>query len=189
LEAFEQVMAPLADSIHRARSALIGVLDDSLSGFYSGLCGGSETAGFQYRPDTSVDGSEQWLELYRSGRLRDRQVRATQKGPHRDDFRFLLEDRDAQEFASEGQQRGLVLALRFAQWGTTRRKKGITPIVLADDVLGELDPERRERFWCHLEPDTQVIASGTELPESGEYRDWRVFQAKAGRFRPEPGPR
>jgi len=186
LDAFEQVMAPLAYRILQSRSALMTALDASLCAFYTGLTGGSEKPGFQYRPDVSADGAKNWLEVYRSGRLRDRQLRSTQKGPHRDDFRLLLEDRDAQEFASEGQQRGLVLALRFAQLETIRKRSGVAPIVLADDVLGELDSERRERFWCHLELDTQIIASGTKIPESGRKGAWRGFHTEEGRFRPEP---
>ena len=189
LDAFEQVMAPLADKIVRARSELVTALDVSLCAFYSGLSGGGEKPGFQYRPDVRTDGAESWLEVYRSGRLRDRQLRSTQKGPHRDDFRLILEDRDAQEFASEGQQRGLVLALRFAQLETIRKRSGVAPIVLADDVLGELDAERRERFWCHLESDTQVIASGTGIPEPAEKQAWRIFHTEAGRFRSEPASR
>jgi DNA replication and repair protein RecF len=62
----------------------------------------------------------------------------------------------------------------------------VAPIVLADDVLGELDSERRERFWCHLESDTQVIASGTGIPEPAKKGSWRIFHTEAGRFRPAP---
>ena len=185
LDAFEQVMAPLASKISIARLELATALDASLSAFYFGLSEGREKPGFHYRPDVSADAAKNWLDVYRSGRVRDRQLRATQKGPHRDDFRLLLEDRDSQEFASEGQQRGLVLALRFAQLETIRKRSGVAPIILADDVLGELDSERRERFWCHLESDTQVIASGTDRPDPEGNRAWHFIRADAGKFRPE----
>jgi len=185
LEAFEQVMAPLAEEITRARRAVVTTLESSLCSFYSGLSAGREKPGLTYRPEADVQGTDDWLDLYRSGRIRDRQLRATRKGPHRDDFQLRLDDRDAGEFASEGQQRGLVLALRFAQLETIRRRSGVRPIVLADDVLGELDPGRREQFWCHLDTDTQVIASGTVLPEPSEKRSWRIIRTEAGRFHPE----
>ncbi len=55
-------------------------------------------------------------------------------------------------------------------------------------VLGELDAERRERFWCHLDSDTQVIASGTGIPEPEIKQAWRIFHTEAGRFRPESSP-
>lgn len=182
LAAFEQVMAPAAGLIARTRADLIASLSKALQVFYAGLCDRQEEPGLQFRPDARAESDADWVELFREGRLRDRQMRATQRGPHRDDFRLLLNGREAQDFASEGQQRGLVLALRFAQLRVIRDRAGLIPIVLADDVLGELDPDRRERFWCHLDPDTQVIASGTEGPARGDPRDWRILLVEAGRF-------
>lgn len=186
LAAFEQVMAPAADRIARARADLATGLSDALQTFYAGLCDGEEEPGLQFRPDGRAENEADWLELLRDGRLRDRQMRATQRGPHRDDFRLQLNRREAQDYASEGQQRGLVLALRFAQLRVIRERTGVVPIVLADDVLGELDPVRRERFWCHLDSDTQVIASGTTGPNPDDPRDWRVLQVEAGRFAEKP---
>ena len=185
LAAFEQVMAPAANRIAQARFQLISELSDALDLFYGGLCDGREDPGLQHRPDSRAENESEWLELFREGRPRDRQMRATQKGPHRDDFRLQLNGRDALDFASEGQQRGLVLALRFAQLRVIRERTGLVPIVLADDVLGELDPGRRERFWRHLDPDTQVIASGTEPPTPADPRGWRVFRVDEGQFHPE----
>lgn len=182
LAAFEQVMAPAACRIARTRAELVASLSDALQTFYLGLCDGQEEPGVQFRPDGRAESEADWVALFREGRLRDRQMRATQRGPHRDDFRLQLNGREAQDFASEGQQRGLVLSLRFAQLRVIRERTGLAPIVLADDVLGELDPARRERFWCHLDSDTQVIASGTEGPGPGDPRNWRIFQVEAGRF-------
>ena len=182
LEAFEQVMAPLAEKILRDRASAVEDLGKALGSFYRGLCDGAEEPGFEHRPDARPDGAEGWLKVYRDGRPRDRQMRSTQRGPQRDDFRLLLNDREAGEFASEGQQRGLVLSLRFAQMKVTRDRTGLTPIVLADDVLGELDPVRRERFWRHLDPDTQVIASGTISPDATDPRGWHILRVDDGRF-------
>jgi recombinational DNA repair ATPase RecF len=67
----------------------------------------------------------------------------------------------AKDFASEGQQRSLVLALRLAQAAWFQSKCGIRPVLLADDVLGELDPARRRRFWAAIDPESQVIATTT----------------------------
>ena len=58
-------------------------------------------------------------------------------------------------------------------------------MLLCDDVLGELDPERRAKFWAALEGDPQVIATGTSLPE-GSGADWDIFEVKAGAMTPAP---
>jgi DNA replication and repair protein RecF len=89
----------------------------------------------------------------------------------------VLNDRPAKQFASEGQQRCLVIALRLAQAAYFRAKGGVTPVLLCDDVLGELDPGRREKFWASLEGEPQVIATGTSLPES---HGWQILKVMNG---------
>ena len=71
-----------------------------------------------------------------------------------------------------------MIALRLAQAAYFKARSGITPVLLCDDVLGELDPERRARFWNALDHDPQVIATGTSLPESS---GWQVLRSEAGR--------
>jgi DNA replication and repair protein RecF len=93
----------------------------------------------------------------------------------------------AKDFASEGQQRSLVLALRVAQAAWYQEKSGLRPVLLADDVLGELDPLRRARFWAAIDPESQVIATGTHLPTTDSDAgaapiDWQVFDVADGVF-------
>ena len=102
-------------------------------------------------------------------------------GPHRDDFAFSVGATAAKDFASEGQQRSLVLALRLAQAGWFEKKSGVRPVLMADDVLGELDPLRRTRFWASVPPESQVIATGTSLPDA-QLGTWQVFEVKDGMF-------
>jgi DNA replication and repair protein RecF len=81
-------------------------------------------------------------------------------------------------YASEGQQRCLVIALRLAQAAYFKDKGEIEPVLLCDDVLGELDPSRRMRFWAAIDGEPQVISTGT-IPPEGDYR-WQVLQVTAG---------
>jgi DNA replication and repair protein RecF len=105
-------------------------------------------------------------------------------GPHRDDFALTVADQIAKDFGSEGQQRSLVLALRLAQAAWFHAKSGVRPVLLADDVLGELDPGRRRKFWATIDADSQVLATGTSLPDS-ELGTWQIFRVKDGDFQPE----
>src|SRR6185503_1684447 len=125
---------------------------------------------------------EAWAARFASLRGRDQALRTTSTGPHRDDFALHVSARAARDYGSEGQQRAMVLALRFAQMEFFRERSGVEPILFADDVLGELDPERRARFWQMLGPDRQVIATGTTPPDFGK---WQVFDVKAGEFKLE----
>jgi DNA replication and repair protein RecF len=54
-------------------------------------------------------------------------------------------------------------------------------VLLADDVLGELDPARRRRFWSGLDPASQILATGTSLPDA-ELGAWQVFRVSGGIF-------
>ena len=116
--------------------------------------------------------------LQAKNRPRDTLLKSTERGPHRDDVDLLLNGRPARQFASEGQQRCLVIALRLAQASYFKAQGGITPVLLCDDVLGELDPSRRARFWASLDDDPQVIATGTTLPET---QGWQILRVENGR--------
>lgn len=110
-----------------------------------------------------------------------RSFRGAERGPHRDDLDLLLNGRPARQFASEGQQRCLVIALRLAQAAYFKAQGGVTPVLLCDDVLGELDPSRRARFWASLDPAMagQVIATGTSLPEA---QGWQLLRVEGGQI-------
>lgn len=181
LAAFEQLLAPAAAELIRLRRAGVRTLDGSLRAAYARLCEDGEPAAIAYQPNFGEEDAEALLARYESGRARDAQFRTTLAGPHRDDFSFSVKRTAAKDFASEGQQRSLVLALRLAQAAWFREKSGVRPVLLADDVLGELDPIRRRRFWSAIDPDSQVIATGTHLPEA-EFGTWQVFEVADGMF-------
>ena len=84
-------------------------------------------------------------------RDRERQYRSTLIGPHRDDFKLLLNHQSAAQFGSEGQKRTLAIALKMAQAEYLTGLFGHPPVLLIDDVMGELDRERRSGLLPLLE--------------------------------------
>lgn len=187
LTAFERPMAEAAAALVTARASGLERLAAQLRRAYERIAQATsspESAGFSYAANgTGGVTSAEWLDRWQAGRSRDLQMRTTMAGPHRDDVDFTLDGRPAADVGSEGQQRSLVLALRVAQAHWFQEHLAIAPLILADDVLGELDPGRRERFWAALVPEWQVIATGTALP-TDETRAWQVTQVEAGRFQP-----
>ncbi|OIR07238.1 DNA replication and repair protein RecF [mine drainage metagenome] len=180
LGAFEASMAPAAAELIRRRTKGLEELSAVVRGAYSQVSGEPGQAGIGYRPDMREEGTVEAIARRLSdGRDRDLRLRSTTMGPHRDDFDFLIDDRPARDFGSEGQQRLLVVALRLAQAAWFRQCTGVEPVLLADDVVGELDPERRSRFWAALPPDRQVIATGTELPPANDGA-WELFTVRGG---------
>ena len=180
-DAFEQTLAPAAADLIRLRREGLVALDKSLKAAYAQISDDAEPAAMAYDPNFAEPSAESFLARLEAGRARDQQFRSTLAGPHRDDFHFYVKHTAAKDFASEGQQRSLVLALRLAQAVWFGAKSGVRPVLLADDVLGELDPRRRARFWSAIDPESQVVATGTHLPDA-EMGAWQVFEVSDGVF-------
>lgn len=83
-------------------------------------------------------------------------------GPHRDDIEFTINDINAIKFSSQGQQRTIVLALKLAELDVIKEKTGITPILLLDDVLAELDELRQNYLIKSIENDVQTIITSVD---------------------------
>src|SRR5207247_9315704 len=98
---------------------------------------GLADAALRYQPETpSAETLEERLD-------RDLARGATGAGPHLDDVEILAGERDLRAFGSQGEQRLAVLALLLAEAELIRERRGFPPLLLLDDVLSELDPERR----------------------------------------------
>jgi len=184
LTAFDRTLAPAAARIVSLRAARVDELARETAEAYGRLSEGSEATTLGYVSALKGVPAEGVIELLGAGRARDLQMGTSLIGPHRDDLRFGVGGSDAGDFASEGQQRSVVLALRLAQAAWFHRSSGVRPVLLADDVLGELDPGRRRRFWAALDPESQVIATGTGRPD-GELAEWQLFTVAAGVVTPD----
>lgn len=181
LEAFEHSLAPAGAELIARRTLGVAEIGSRLAEFYARLAGAAELAAVAYRPNFAEASAEALRARFASGRTRDQQFRTTLAGPHRDDLDFTVAGKAARDFASEGQQRSVVLALRLAQAAWFRQVCGVRPVLLADDVLGELDPVRRRQFWAAIEPESQIIATGTAAPDAA-LGDWQVFDVAGGQF-------
>lgn len=180
-DAFETVLAEHGyDLLVRRRDAL-AQLGAVLTERYAAIADQAEPVGFVYAPQMNLESADALRAKLEVSRRRDQVMKSTGNGPHRDDFEFSLRGQVAKEFASEGQQRALVLSLRLAQAAWFRDRTQVEPVLLADDVLGELDPTRRERFWSAIPESNQVIATGTEHPGDA-LGVWQVFDVKDGGF-------
>ncbi len=85
-------------------------------------------------------------------------------GPQRDDVNLRLSGRDARRQASQGEQRSLALALRLAGHELVRQRRGLDPLLLLDDVFGELDPLRSDRLLRLLPVGQTLVTTSTPLP-------------------------
>ncbi len=182
LAAFEQQMAEPAVEIVAKRQIALAEIARLAIEYYERLSEGQEAIGIEYRPSVAIESAEAYGALLLKQRPRDAILQSTGKGPHRDDFDLMLDARSAGDYASDGQQRSIALALAFATIDCWRTRYGVAPALLVDDVLGELDPQRKERFWEALDPSIQLIATGTELPQREGLDQWIVYEVARGAF-------
>ena len=133
------------------RRACIQRLSELAAPIQQGLSGYGEAMEITYRPNVALGScantgsvAESMHRSLRDKRRRELAQGVTVTGPHRDDLRILLNGMDAGPYASRGQTRTVVLAMKLAEAGYLKAHRGQEPILLLDDVLSELDPGRRE---------------------------------------------
>ena len=87
-------------------------------------------------------------------------------GPHRDDVVFQLDGRDARRQASQGEQRSVALAIRLAGHRLVEQRRGVSPLLLLDDVFSELDPLRSDRLLQLLPEGQTLVTTASPLPRT-----------------------
>ena len=102
-------------------------------------------------------------DIWKADRSRDRQRGFTQRGPHTDDLSFGLLGRSARNYASQGQQRAMVLASKISEIALLKSDYNRLPVLLLDDVSSELDAERNRRLFEFLDGfEGQVFITTTD---------------------------
>jgi len=104
-------------------------------------------------------------------------------GPHRDDIEFKINGADATKFASQGQQRTLVLSLKLSELEIIKDKTGFYPVLLLDDVLAELDDKRQNYLLKSIDENTQTIITSVDtlLFEQEFLKDVTIYNIEQGK--------
>jgi DNA replication and repair protein RecF len=165
LDSFSQELVKLGDEIIRARRELAPKFSPLARLAYRRISHDAEELRMEYLPSVKLDFA---VELAQS-RARERTYRSTLVGPHRDDLQLLLNGKSAAQFGSEGQKRTLAIALKMAQAEFLAGLQGSPPILLIDDVMGELDVNRRSGFLPLLE---QARKTGGQVFMTATEENW-----------------
>jgi len=127
---------------------------------------------------TYEDIKERFLDKLSEDKTVELTLRTTLHGPHRDDLRLMKNDLEAKSYASQGQQRSIVLALKLAE-AEILSCEGKSPIILLDDVMSELDAKRREFVLCKT-GGKQVIITACDEKSINTGKNAAVFHIKDG---------
>jgi len=187
LSIFDEKLVHLGSQIFTKRASFLTVMArETQRIYYEELTSGKETVRLSYLPRLQIespgrsgDVSElvnqgKWIEANPeavAGRFADTMTSAyaadvgrgnTNVGPHRDDWRFWVNGRSLSSYGSRGQQRSAILALKMAEIIWMTKMTGESPILLLDEVVAELDEQRRALLLHYVQQSTQAILTATD---------------------------
>ena len=102
-------------------------------------------------------------------------------GPHRDDIEFKINGFDVKNFASQGQQKTVVLVQKIAELELLKEEKGEYPVLLLDDIMSELDEKRREFVTSKIK-NTQIFITCTEKDRFYKFNQGKFFKIESGKI-------
>jgi len=162
VDAYARILADQAAVIRDCRESLVKQIAGPVAAAHDGLSGGQEEAAVSYQCGyAGLDLAEALL----GARAEEQRMRSTVVGVHRDDLALTIHGRPVGAFASEGQQRTLCLAMKLAQARVLEEACGSPPLLLIDDIFGELDKGRRQALLSLLPAHAQKIITTT-------FTDW-----------------
>jgi DNA replication and repair protein RecF len=158
IQAFDEPLLATGQRLSAARRRLVEVLRGAVGEAHAAISTTQEVLHLDYLPG----GGEDFPAALAAARGDDARLRQTTTGPHRDDLALVLNAQPA-ELASEGQQRTLVLALKLGAARLLAAHFSAPPLLLLDDVFGELDVPRRNALLGALPEEAQKIITTTHL--------------------------
>ena len=180
LAAYDPPLLEHGANLSAMRARLVEKLAPFVLRAHQEVSGMAEAARVDFAPGNAEDFA---ADLSRS-RGQELRFRQTVVGPHRDDITLLVDEMPAAHYASEGQQRTLALALKIAQARVFAAEENSPPLLLIDDIFGELDSARRNRLLEALPATAQKLVTATNMDWQERGMDGPVFTVVDGEVRP-----
>ena len=169
LEVWNKEIANVAAEIISLRLKVLKKINSIAGSIYKEITNQKEELVVNYELKTNSsaiicsqeDSLESWRQWYLA-KLRERQTidvlrGSTGIGPHRDDLSITVNDNNLRSFGSQGQQRSGALALKLAEMEYVKKEAGEYPVLLLDDVMSELDSERRKQILNFIDGRVQTF--------------------------------
>ncbi len=142
LASYERVMIPAAQLIKKEREQFLEQFIPYFLEHYRLLSDGSELAGVNYESGYGED----YASDLSAAKEEDRNTGRTNRGPHKDELVFMLDERPIKKFGSQGQIKSFLIALKLAQFDYLKDRCGKKPFLLLDDIFEKLDASRTQRL-------------------------------------------
>lgn len=174
--------------IYRKRYEFIKSINDNIGTFFYDISGFGNLR-IEYIPNVSFSSFDfntihnVMKEVFNKNRTREINCGMTLYGPHRDDFLFLLNENDLKSYGSQGQQKLAILSFKLAEISIFNSIKKSKPILLFDDIFGELDIERQNKLLKILNTEEiQSIITTTSIGSINKkfYSTAYIYEVKNG---------
>jgi len=167
LDAWDDKLAGLAVLIHDARKEFVQDVSRRAMEYHSKLSGVTCDFHIEYKasPDLKDYSVEQFRGKLQSRRSRELLLRQSLYGPHRDDLQFMVSEAECRNFASRGQVKTVVLAIKLAVFDRIHELCGEAPILLLDEMYSDLDRTRLDSITALLGGLSQVVVTTSKLEE------------------------
>lgn len=143
IESFDRIISHSGKEIHSARRKFISRYVPVLKDLYADISDQKEDINIEYQSDIE---NNDFFQLLKDSLERDVILKRTTRGIHRDDYNIFIDGYPMKRFASQGQQKSLIVSLKIAQFQIMREVCGFKPILLMDDVFDKLDDKRIEKL-------------------------------------------
>ena len=186
LDQWDEQLSLSGAEVVRGRRDAIEALGVEAALEHSRLTEGAEQIALRYTGDAARDENpaESLLRRLRETREEDIRRGATTTGIHHDDVMITINGKDARTYASQGQQRSIVLSLKLAQTTYAERVRGEAPILMLDDVMSELDPQRRRQLIERIDH-MQTFVTCTDISDLAGARQGVLYTVSQGRIKRE----
>lgn len=173
--------------IYNMRKEYIDSINEGIGDIYKNIAGSGDLS-IEYSPNIIVDSYDDLDLSVNLKSIFDRNYRKelnygmTLFGPHRDDMRFILDNKDLKQYGSQGQQKLAVICYKLSEIAIFERICGTKPVLLFDDIFSELDIKKRNKLLDFVGQDIQSIITTTDLKSiQKKYLDKAyIFEVKNG---------
>lgn len=184
LNIWDESLAKTGAKIIYQRLKYIEAIKPYITDIFNGLSSGREKIDLKYIGADEYNADIEDIEKKLLGSISSHHKadffnQTTTKGPHRDDIEILINEKSARAFASQGQQRSCVLALKLAEASLLKQMTGIQPVALLDDVMSELDEKRQDYILNHIK-DCQVFITCCDKETVLKLKKGKTFHIKDG---------
>lgn len=191
LEVLSEQLAAVGGAIINQRVKFLSELERYAQKLHQSITQGKEKLTFEYSSAvkdaavlTEVELSEALMELYRQSQAKEIFQGTTLYGPHRDDVRFLINQKNVQTYGSQGQQRTTALSVKLAEIDLMKNQTGEYPVLLLDDVLSELDGARQTHLLKTIQDKVQTFLTTPGLSDVARnlIKEPRIFHIWDGQI-------